>query len=868
MAFEIFTSDNPLKGEEMSDTMGRNNRELVLPPNTYAHVLDSTKGKVSAYVGPIKNSLSDTDQLVVWNDMSQRYLPVAAIEDAIQVSALAGEGQYIVLTNPAPSSAVSAHPPKGQPTEAVDLEVGKRVIVPGPITFPLWPGQTAKTIDGHHLRHNQFVLVRVYDAEQARQHWESAVIAPQVQAVTTEPDDAGQTSTGDESGSSDGETEPDVPVLVRVTEEASRLTMGQLIVVPGTDVSFYMPSTGVEVVPDGNDFVRDAVTLETLEYCILLDENGKKRYVRGPAVVFPEPTETFKLNNRSRVFDAIELNEQSGLYIKVIAEYTDDDERTYSSGEELFITGSEMAIYYPRAEHSIISYDGVHKHHAITIPDGEGRYVLNRKTGQVDLVRGPRMFLPDPRHEVVVRRILDTHDVELMYPGNSEAVAVNGRYRELSHNLTSGEHLGSSEMLRASAVADSPSRFNEEDSYGGDTMSRGTTYQPPRTITLDTKYEGAVSIGIWPGYAVLVTDKTGQRRVEVGPKVVLLKYDETTMALELSTGRPKSDRHLLKTGYLRVVNNVVSDIVTVETRDLVELNVELSYRVKFEGTTPAQQQKWFDVENYVQVLTDHCRSRLRNAAKQYGIQEFYTGIIDIIRDTLLGVSSESGGRTGLSFDENGMRVYDVEILDVNIQDPDVAHLLTEAQSKALSGAIQLSMAEEAATREGRLEEIKRQSMVEKQLTALAAAEMAMGALASDLEQRLAGTDADLKVRNERKKLDEVDLQAARKRAEQEIALQKQQNEVALEKLAGETVEQIARIGAVDDKLIAAMQSLADHALLEKIVTAVAPAALAAGLTSMDLLNQVFAGTPLESLTSSLAERPFAQSNGSRQAIDA
>ena len=39
--------------------------------------------------------------------------------------------------------------------------------------------------------------------------------------------------------------------------------------------------------------MRDALTLERLEYCILVDQNGKKRYERGPQVVFPEPTEAF-----------------------------------------------------------------------------------------------------------------------------------------------------------------------------------------------------------------------------------------------------------------------------------------------------------------------------------------------------------------------------------------------------------------------------------------------------------------------------------------------------------------------------------------------------------------------------------------------
>ncbi len=858
----------------MSDMSGsgRSSSELVLPPSTYAFVLDSTKGKVSVYVGPYKSSLSETDRLVDWDDVSQRFVTSRDLESAKQVWALAEEGQYIVLTNPAPSNAAASHPGKGNISEMVDLEVGRRVIVPGPATFPLWPGQTAKTIDGHHLRHNQYVIVRVYDVELAQQNWDRAVIAPQVQLPTGDTegtktegsDDAGQNEGGD---GVDVTSTDETPAIVRVTEEASQLTMGQLIVVPGTDVSFYMPSTGVEVVPEaGNQFVRDAVTLETLEYCILLDENGEKRYVRGPAVVFPRPTETFITSSGSRTFDAIELNEQSGLYVKVIEEYTEGDE-TFEVGQELFITGKEQAIYFPRAEHSIITYDNRRKHHAIAIPSGEGRYVLNRNTGQVDLVRGPRMFLPDPRNEVVVRRILDRHDVELMYPGNSEAIAVNQRYQEMSRGLTPGEHLESAEMLRASSEAETL-QFRGSESYAGDTMQRGTVHTPPRTVTLDTKYEGAVSVSIWPGYAVLVTDKTGNRRVEVGPKVVLLSYDESIMALELSTGRPKNDRNLLRTGYLRVVNNVVSDIVTVETRDLVTIEVEISYRVNFEGNTPGAQQKWFDVENYVQVLTDHCRSRLRNTAKRYQIRDFYTNIIDIIRDTLLGEVPEGGERKGLAFAENGMRVYDVEILDVTIRDNVVADLLVDAQSKAIAGAIRLTVAEEEATREQRLEELKRSTLEVRQETAETEALIAMSKIELDLDRRLAEVASELQVAVENLKVEEQGLTVARKRTEQQIALDKKRDAMELERLTLETTEFMRRLEAVDDTLVAAMQSFADSAMVEKIITAVGPAALAAGLTTTDLLSQVFSGTPLEGIVDSLADRPFATGNNGRRSVSA
>ena len=47
---------------------------------------------------------------------------------------------------------------------------------------------------------------------------------------------------------------------------------------------------------------------------------------------------------------AIELSKISGVYIKVIAEYTDDDGILHPVGEEMFITGDDQMIYYPAAE--------------------------------------------------------------------------------------------------------------------------------------------------------------------------------------------------------------------------------------------------------------------------------------------------------------------------------------------------------------------------------------------------------------------------------------------------------------------------------------------------------------------------------------
>ena len=833
----------------MADNQQMGSRELVLPQGTYAYVLDSTKGKVAVSVGPFKTSLSNTDKLVNWDAKAKRYVDVQDPGSAIQVFTVAAEGQYLVLTNP--STDPTRYPTKGTVTDATDLEVGRKVNLPGPITFPLWPGQVAQSIDGHRLRHNEYLIVRVYDEQQALKNWRSAVIAPQ-NASSTNPTDPGKESTDVEKKPEDQNRVPSAPML----------TMGKLMVVKGNEVSFFIPPTGIEVVAEpgaDNHYVRSAVTLERLEYCVLLDENGEKRYVQGPDVVFPEPTEKFIEDGQgNRKYRAIELNEQSGLYIKVIAEYTEGD-RAYKVGEELFVRGNEMAIYFPREEHSIIEYDTKKKHYSIAIPAGEGRYVLDRTKGTVDLVKGPKMFLPDPRTQVVVRRILDDQAVELMFPGNQEARDVNRRFAQMTNRLESSDHLSSNESLQAASNQVSASRRNltREDEFVGDAFKRDSIYSPPRTLVLDTKYAGAVAINIWPGYAVLVVKKTGERRVELGPKMVLLEYDEALMPLELSTGRPKSEARLLKSAYLRVSNNQVGDQITVETRDLVKVTIGVSYRVNFEGATPKEQLKWFEVENYVKILTDHARSRMRNAAKRHDIQTFYSGTIDILRDAILGVAAEEGTtRRGLPFTENGMRVYDIEVLEVSIEDDTVASLLLNAQKTALTGAIRLTEAESQAELTAKLEALKRATLDETELTATKTAEIALTAIERKLAADTDQVKANLQVFAEDQKLADARLAQTQKATEQEVALSRLRTTQEIERLREEAKVFASRMKAIDPTLIEAINHLGDKDFVQKIVGTIGPAALAGGTTTGDILGQLFKDTPFAGILNTLNTRPL------------
>jgi major vault protein len=805
-------------GASMDDRNSK--RDLVLAPSEYAYMQDVTKGIVKTYTGPTVINPTAQERPVVFDQTTKLFNP-CTLEQAVQQIAIAPEGYYLILKNP---SQKYDHPPSGGVYPSPDLSVGRKINITGPCAFALWPGQMVKLVQGHHLRSNQYLLVRVYNEDEARKNWGQAVIKP---------------------AAADGtETQP-------ISRAPADLTVGKLLIIKGTDVSFYIPPTGVGVVPDEHGrYVRDALTLERLEYTILVDQNGKKRYERGPQVVFPEPTETFITKDGARKFKAIELNEIQGLHIKVIAPYVENG-RAYKEGDELFITGKETAIYYPREEHSLVRYDGREKHFAVAVPAGEARYVMNRKTGEIRMVRGPAMLLPNPVDEVIIRRVLSDRECATWYPNNPAVLAHNRALRQLEEASE-----GRAVVVEAQIQKQSKNRAAEQVAMGpaGDALDRSNQFTKPRTIVFNTKYEGVPSLGVWVGYAVLVVDKQGGRRVESGPKNLLVEYDETLEVLQLSTATPKTDDRLIETVFLRVLNNKVSDGCVVETSDHVKVTLRYSMRVNFEG----EPARWFEVENYVKFLCDHVRSVLKGSVKKHTIEGFYAQSVEIIRDTLIGKQDDKGVRSGMRFPENGMRVTDVEILDVQIDDEDIASLLGEAQHEAVQANIALLRARRGLEMTEKQEEISRGEAEARAQTAHRIAELEIAATADRLKVALATVQSELdhaqaqKLASEAKNaVTDTEHLAAIERQRITSALETEtraaQQELTLAALRAEVDAAVQRFGAAQGGFSEALLALSNHEVLAKVAEAMSVQAFVGGKTLTDVIDKVFAGTPLAGL---------------------
>ena len=818
-------------------------KDLVLSINEYAYVLDRTKGNVLCHVGPTKTSLSQSDELVRFDSRSKKFLP-CGYNEAISLFASAPENWYLVLKNPTKSG---RRPTVGTSNNLPeDIEVGRKINIPGPVSFALYPGQMAKVVKGHALRTNQYLLARVYDAASA-------------------------SAEGGQVIDADGNV---------VIPEKKDYVNGQILVIKGTDISFYIPPTGIEVIPlqnnDALGYIRDAVTLERLEYCILKDEDGNKRYVHGPEVVFPEPTESFVTSPKGGyIFRAIELSKISGIYVKVIAEYADDDGTIHPVGEELFITGDNQMIYYPRPEHAIINYDEKILHHAIAIPEGEGIYVMNRMNGEIKTVRGPAMYLPDPRTEVVVKRKLSQRECNLWYPGNQTALAYNAGLTEKSLEKAIAKSVKAatanldSSTATAYSVSNSVSNINREfqtlaylESNAG--ISRGTSYTKPRTITLDNKYDGVVSLDVWTGYAVNVVSKNGTRKVVRGPQTILLDYDQTLEELQLSTGKPKTTDKVEHTVFLRYENNKVSDIISVETKDFVECSVKVSYCVDFD---PAYMDSWFSVDNYVKYLCDRIRSLLKREVKKHTIEDFYQNYSDIVRDIAIDYSDTTSEKSsnkheGRFFRENGMFVKDCEVLSLTVES-EIAEILESHQRDMVEKSLELSDAEarvkvaealfDAEKKENELastklinrmnlqgEEARRKLEIQAEVNRKQEAEKQAAKQAEKDMQVLIDAIHEAEMTRKQK---ETDANIAEKQALADI-------EKAKQEAYAKTVADVMK--SIQPDLVAAIQAQSDSKVFNSIATGIAPYAIGNGESAAEFVDRLLRGTTLEGIVNKFA----------------
>jgi major vault protein len=322
--------------------------------------------------------------------------------------------------------------------------------------------------------------------------------------------------------------------------------------------------------------------------------------------------------------------------------------------------------------------------------------------------------------------------------------------------------------------------------------------------------------------------------------VRILDFDEELGVLALSTGTPKSDAALLATSFLLVDGNKVSDRLEVRTSDHVALEVKLSYRVSFTSTSGTDDARWFNVSNYVALLCDHLGSIVRAAVRATPIERFHAASTDLLRTAVLG-EKKGDKRTGREFEENGMLVYDVEVLEVRILDEDVDALLTDAQRSAITAEVSR-----------RREELRLSSEQGKQAVDRAIFEAQRQTHEAELQveaARRALSEAKASSKVETARLELVgratsEAQALEVTSTAQSLAEGRRAEVAERALAARVEAFRGQMQALQPELIATLKSLGNQQLAASLTEHLGPLAILGGSSVADVAARLLASLPV------------------------
>jgi hypothetical protein len=339
---------------------------------------------------------------------------------------------------------------------------------------------------------------------------------------------------------------------------------------------------------------------------------------------------------------------------------------------------------------------------------------------------------------------------------------------------------------------------------------------------------------------------------------------------------------------LRTVGNRVSDIIEVETSDFVRIHIRTSYSVTFHRD---HKDKWFNCENYIQVMCDHLRSIVRSRTRTMALSQLWPQISQVVRDTILGPRAEgSEGRKGRFFAENGMLVTEVEILEAEIEDSVIAELMKNVQRESVTLTIGDRQAQE------KVASMKLRAELERQQMELTLAQKQREAQLGELGRRLKH-EAQLAELRERELVaaEQTRLQAEREQAEVKARIAKESLTLAaqVESLAKEASAKaganmtlhneeldyqsrlraldiqlltaqanaiVAERTAVQPQLVEALTALGDKALLTEVARNMNLVSLFRGKEAGEILKEVIGGTRFvpalsEALTNKAAAKP-------------
>lgn len=694
-----------------------NRQKIPVPRRSFLWSLNETSGEILTHIGPTEFTPSANDRIVRAN-MRGGYEP-APMEARPFI--IARDGEYVLLENPVsidqPDGPNGAYVPGGNKEK--ELRLGTKKIIPGPCAFPLWPGQSAEVRPAHKLSANQYLLVEVVGPLDENAPYYRLVI-----------ESAGLSSVVIDGAEGEG-AERKIQPEPATKSQPTQLRIGQRIVIQGRHTQFFIPPTGIEVVP----------ALEETE--------ARGREEDGVSALPPAAQEELA-KMLAQVGDGMSIRQFSVLKNELRHKHD------YTSGERGVMLTALDDAWNDRQQQRRAKGPDSGRSGVAADPYARKAVVLGPKNfcflfdadGNPRTIRGPARVFPGP-HDTFLqrgsrRRVYDAYELgehQALYlriitpidradlakrlpPGTPldrdhyEAGAellVRGLpsvffpfiEAEVLNPVTRDPHVGNDHdqvVIHAIGIDQKSGIYVRDQRTGMVKMVRGeTSYlvdprseehvhrrvphdkwnlwighsEPHKVTTAEVVTPWSLSVIVPNNEAVLITSRHG-RRVVVGPCNELLEYEEQLTPLKLSKGKSKDGHTTVTTCFLRVQGGRVADNFEVESADFVRFKVKLGLAGHFDGTP----ERWFHVEDPIKLLADTVRARVREAARTQSATQLLTDFPALVRKTLLG----DGGV--LTFPDNGMVLAGVDVLGFGVADAALAELFANVQREAVSLQLQ------------------------------------------------------------------------------------------------------------------------------------------------------------------------------------
>jgi major vault protein len=257
-------------------------------------------------------------------------------------------------------------------------------------------------------------------------------------------------------------------------------------------------------------------------------------------------------------------------------------------------------------------------------------------------------------------------------------------------------------------------------------------------------------------------------------------------------------------------------------------------------------------------LTDHLRSVIRNATQKINVTDFYANGIQILRDVILGKAEEGNRRPGRKFDENGMIIYDVEVLNIKIKDEDIEALLVQAQHEAVKQRLEVTNLNNQLEFTRKSEEIDREIAKTVSETKLQQYGLQIGETEKALSADMAQLESEMKKlekslsnklfeQQQQIKINEALLAQKKDANELQLHMSKALMQQRIEELKAEVDAVVQKAGAISPDLVAALQAFGDKALAQKMAESMAPLSIIGGKSIVEVFSNLVKGTNLEKL---------------------